>query len=87
MIFRFLHKPASAERIRNFVDATQRRANGGDFAATLPPRHKSQLFGGTAELPVLAPPVRFKLDGRLHAPLGPPRAFSSSRSCWSSGAS
>ena len=24
-IFRFLHKPASAERIRNFVDATQRR--------------------------------------------------------------
>lgn len=26
-IFRFLHKPASAERIRNFVDATQRRAN------------------------------------------------------------
>lgn len=25
-IFRFLHKPASAERIRNFVDATQRRA-------------------------------------------------------------
>jgi protein TonB len=27
VIFRFLHKPASAERIRNFVDATQRRAN------------------------------------------------------------
>ncbi len=25
-IFRFLHKPASAERIRNFVEATQRRA-------------------------------------------------------------
>lgn len=25
VIFRFLHKPASAERIRNFVDATQRR--------------------------------------------------------------
>ncbi len=62
VIFRFLHKPASAERIRNFVDATQRRANGTDFAATLPPRHKSQLFGGTAELPVLAPAVRFKLD-------------------------
>ena len=62
VIFRFLHKPASAERIRNFVDATQRRANGTDFAATLPPRHKSQLFGGTAELPMLAPAVRFKLD-------------------------
>jgi len=27
VIFRFLHKPASAERIRNFVDATQRRGN------------------------------------------------------------
>lgn len=25
IVFRFLHKPASAERIRNFVDATQRR--------------------------------------------------------------
>ncbi len=34
-IFRFLHKPASAERIRNFVDATQRRHNGTDFTATL----------------------------------------------------
>ena len=62
VIFRFLHKPASAERIRNFVDATQRRANGGDFAATLPPRHRSQVYGGTAELPVLAPAVKFKLD-------------------------
>ena len=30
-IFRFLHKPASAERIRNFVDATQRRTNGTDL--------------------------------------------------------
>ena len=61
IIFRFLHKPASAERIRNFVDATQRRANGTDLAATMPPRHKSQLFGGTSELPVLAP-LRLKLD-------------------------
>jgi protein TonB len=32
-IFRFLHKPASVERIRNFVDATQRRAKP---AADLP---------------------------------------------------
>jgi len=44
------------------VDATQRRANGGDFAATLPPRHRAQVYGGTAELPVLAPAVKFKLD-------------------------
>jgi protein TonB len=63
-IFRFLHKPASAERIRNFVDATQRRANGTDFSATLPPRHKNALFGGsaTAEVPALAPPLKLKLD-------------------------
>src|SRR5262245_36554752 len=46
-IFRFLHKPASAERIRNFVDATQRRPNGTDLTATLPGRTKSQLFGGS----------------------------------------
>jgi TonB family protein len=64
VIFRFLHKPASAERIRNFVDATQRRQNGTDFTATLPPRHKSQLFGGTAEVPALAAPFRLRLgDG------------------------
>ena len=62
MIFRFLHKPASAERIRNFVDATQRRANGTDLTATLPPRHKNQLFGGTTETPILAP-LKLKIDG------------------------
>jgi DNA-binding NarL/FixJ family response regulator len=63
VIFRFLHKPASAERIRNFVDATQRRAHGTDLTATLPPRHKNQLFGGgTAEVPVLAPPFKLRLD-------------------------
>ena len=62
VIFRFLHKPASAERIRNFVDATQRRNNAADFTATQPPRHKNSLFGGTAELPALAPPFRLKLD-------------------------
>lgn len=62
VIFRFLHKPASAERIRNFVDATQRRANGTDLTATLPPRHKNQLFGGTAEVPALAAAPRFKVD-------------------------
>jgi protein TonB len=63
VIFRFLHKPASAERIRNFVDATQRRAHGTDLTAALPPRHKNQLFGGgTAEVPALAPPFKPRLD-------------------------
>ncbi len=61
VIFRFLHKPASTERIRNFVDATQRRQNGTELTATMPPRHKNQLFGGTSELPVLAP-LKLKLD-------------------------
>jgi TonB family protein len=62
VIFRFLHKPASAERIRNFVDATQRRPNGTDLTATLPPRHKNTLFGGTAEVPALPPAFKVKLD-------------------------
>jgi TonB family protein len=61
IIFRFLHKPASAERIRHFVDSTQRRPNGTDLTATMPPRHKNQLFGGTSELPVLSP-IKLKLD-------------------------
>ncbi|HEU5468836.1 MAG TPA: energy transducer TonB [Steroidobacteraceae bacterium] len=62
VIFRFLHKPASAERIRNFVDATQRRANGTDFTATLPPKHKNTLFGGTAEVPALSAPLKLNVD-------------------------
>lgn len=57
-IFRFLHKPASAERIRNFVDATQRRPNGTDLTATQPPRHRNQLFGGTAEVQALSAPFK-----------------------------
>jgi TonB family protein len=61
VIFRFLHKPASAERIRNFVDATQRR-NGTDFTATLPPKYKNQGLGGTAELPALSPPFKLTLE-------------------------
>ena len=61
IIFRFLHKPASAERIRHFVDSTQRRANGTGLTATMPPRHKNQLFGGTSELPILSP-IKLKLD-------------------------
>ena len=61
-IFRFLHKPASAERIRNFVDATQRRANGTDFTATMPPKHKNQLFGGTAEVLALSPPFKLAFE-------------------------
>jgi TonB family protein len=62
VIFRFLHKPASAERIRNFVDATQRRTNGTDLTATLPPKYKNQGIGGTAELPALSPPFKLNLD-------------------------
>jgi protein TonB len=62
VIFRFLHKPASAERIRNFVDATQRRPNGTDLSATLPPKYKNQLVGGTAEVPALSPPFKLSLD-------------------------
>ena len=62
VIFRFLHKPASAERIRNFVDATQRRPNGTDLSATLPPKYKNQLFGGTAEIPALSPPFKLNVD-------------------------
>lgn len=61
-IFRFLHKPASEERIRNFVDATQRRANGTDLTATMPPKHKNQLFGGTAEVPALSPPFKLAFE-------------------------
>lgn len=62
IIFRFLHKPASAERIRNFVDATQRRANGTEFTATTPPKHKNQLFGGTAEVPALSAPFKLAFE-------------------------
>jgi TonB family protein len=62
VIFRFLHKPASAERIRNFVDATQRRPNGTDLTSTIPPKHRNTLFGGTAEVPTLPPAFRPKLD-------------------------
>jgi DNA-binding NarL/FixJ family response regulator len=86
VIFRFLHKPASAERIRNFVDATQRRANGTDFAATLPPRHKSQLFGGTAELRCSRPRSGSSSTTASRA-AGAAAASSSSRSCWRPGGS
>ncbi|HEY7753581.1 MAG TPA: TonB family protein [Steroidobacteraceae bacterium] len=44
-IFRFLHKPASAERIRNFVDATQRRAKS---AADLPAAAAGRTASPTA---------------------------------------
>ncbi len=64
-IFRFLHKPASAERIRNFVDATQRRAqHSGDHPAVAP-RQTTNLAGSmssaTAERPMLAMP-KLKVD-------------------------
>jgi TonB family protein len=58
-IFRFLHMPASAERIRNFVDATQRRPQQAlGHGAT--PRQAAALAaamsGVTAEIPKLTLP-------------------------------
>ncbi len=39
VIFRFLHKPVSADRIRNFVDATQRRPQMGADLPAVAPHH------------------------------------------------
>ena len=87
VIFRFLHKPASAERIRNFVDATQRRAErhgprGDDAAAPQEPalrRHgrdcrssRRSSSGSTT---------------RCSAPLGPPEPPAHPARCSSPGAS
>ncbi|MSQ92034.1 MAG: TonB family protein [Gammaproteobacteria bacterium] len=57
IIFRFLHKPASADRIRNFVDATLRRQQrGADMPAA------TQRTGATSvKLKVLTMPS-IKLD-------------------------
>ncbi|MEX1994150.1 MAG: TonB family protein [Steroidobacteraceae bacterium] len=65
-IFRFLHKPASAERIRNFVDATQRRPKpSGDQPASLPRTAATALAAAmtsvTAERPALVVP-KLKVD-------------------------
>ena len=60
IIFRFLHKPASADRIRNFVEATLRRQqqNAADMPATGP-----RSTGATSvKLKALTLPV-IKLDG------------------------
>lgn len=58
-VFRFLHKPASAERIRNFVDATQRRPQ--QLGASATPRSAAALAaamtGTTAEVPKLTLPA------------------------------
>ncbi len=72
-IFRFLHKPASAERIRNFVDATQRRS--GSATTDLPAAGRtasSTAITGThlalepthVDLPKLSLP-KLKLDPAL----------------------
>lgn len=59
-IFRFLHKPASAERIRNFVEATQRREpSGSDRPAAVPGATFRQAL--QAQLVRLRPP-RLRLD-------------------------
>jgi TonB family protein len=59
-IFRFLHKPASAERIRNFVDATQRRTNHAGAGLGATPRNAAALAAAmstTAEHPKLKLPA------------------------------
>ena len=65
-IFRFLHKPASAERIRNFVDATQRRAKAAADLPAAAPRQAVALAAAmtavTAEHPALALP-KVSIDG------------------------
>lgn len=66
-IFRFLHKPASAERIRNFVDATQRRAKpAADLPAAAPRQATSAFVAAVASLtgehPALPPLPQVKVD-------------------------
>jgi TonB family protein len=65
VIFRFLHKPASAERIRNFVDATQRRAKPATDLPAAAPRQAVALAAAmtaiTAEHPTLTLP-KVKVD-------------------------
>lgn len=49
VIFRFLHKPASAERIRNFVDGTQRRVRLGSDRSALTARMAATASAATNE--------------------------------------
>ena len=59
-IFRFLHKPASAERIRAFVDATQRRPQQSSVGVAATPRNTAALaaaMSATAEHPKLTLPT------------------------------
>jgi protein TonB len=58
IIFRFLHKPASADRIRNFVDATLRRQQRGADTPAATPR---QTGATSLKLKALAMPS-IKLD-------------------------
>ncbi len=53
VIFRFLHKPASAERIRNFVEATQRRKQPG---ADLPAARPRAVLAPVARISQIARP-------------------------------
>jgi len=69
VIFRFLHKPASAERIRNFVDATQRRAKPASDLPAATPRQAAVALAAamasiTGEHPALPlPNVKVDRDG------------------------
>jgi TonB family protein len=66
VIFRFLHKPASAERIRKFVDATQRRQRRAADLSAAPPRQVASfaaiLTSTTGERPALAAVPKLKVD-------------------------
>jgi TonB family protein len=59
VIFRFLHKPASADRIRNFVDATLRRQQMGADMPAAAPRQTGET---SVKLKALTLPA-IKLDG------------------------
>ena len=41
VVFRFLHKPVSAERVRNFIDGAARRASGADDERARPAKGKA----------------------------------------------
>jgi TonB family protein len=59
-VFRFLHKPASAERIRAFVDATQRRPQQAGVGLGATPRNAAALasaISATSEHPKLRLPT------------------------------
>jgi len=59
VVFRFLHKPVSAERVRNFVEAAVRRAGGRPVAETGRPEFDALAAARSIRLP------RLRLDPAL----------------------